>query len=78
MMEINDDVIKNKKYLIPGYLSSQVKDCTKRLLDTRGSGDPEGIIGFINGYLLYMPKDGLRKDILTIAEDRGLIHNSFF
>lgn len=72
MKRVNDDVIDNKKYLIPGYLSSQVKYSVSRLFDTRGVGDPEGIIAFIDGYLPFMPKDRLRDSILKIAAERGL------
>ena len=71
LKRINDDVISGKKYLIPGYLTYTAKDCAKKLLSSpyRSSYD---FVGFIDGYLIWMPDDYLKKSIYGIAKDCGL------
>lgn len=65
------DIISGKKYLIPGYLSSTIKSCVKKLL-TSPERDLYDFVGYVSGLVVWMPdNDSLKKDIYKIAESYG-------
>lgn len=68
---LGESIKASKKYMIPGYLSNTIISCVKTLLSSP-QRDNYGFIEFINGILMWMPDDLLKKEIYNIAKQKGL------